>query len=332
MSVVVVVGALAFVVGLLVLRPFSTGRGRLHVRTTTSDEDRRRELLRQLRDLDDDLTAGKLTAADHERLRDPVEREVTAVGDRIKAHGRAGGSGEVGAAAANASASINQASRPGRDARSGGRRWRRRTVGLVAFAGAAASVTILLLGAVTPRSAGQTISGDAVGEGPASAVSGSVGPSTSPSASPSRPTTTPEQLAAIDAAVAQVKQNPKDVTAHLALADAYAAGGQNQLAAVEFLAVTQLDPNNAEANTQLALLAFEVGQAAQAKTMVDRALTAHPNYPDALYTRALILLMGLNQPRAAERDLNAYLAAAPFGSHRTAASTLLALASSQDHE
>jgi hypothetical protein len=42
--------------------------------------------------------------------------------------------------------------------------------------------------------------------------------------------------------------------------------------------------------------------------------------------------MGLNQPKAAERDLNAYLAAAPFGSHRTAAETLLALASSQDHK
>lgn len=329
MSVVVAVGALAFVVGLLILRPFSTGRGRVHVRATTSDEDRRRELLRQLRDLDDDLAAGKLTAADHERLRDPVEREVTAVLGRIKAHGRAGGASDP---AAKGSASANPASRPGPDAHSGGRRWRRRTVGLVAFAGAAASVTILLLGAVTPRSAGQTISGDAVGEGPASAVSGSVDPSTPPSASPSRPTTTPEQLAAIDAAVAQVKQNPKDVTAHLALADAYAAGGQNQLAAVEFLAVTQLDPSNAEANTQLALLAFEVGQAAQAKTMVDRALKAHPNYPDALYTRALILLMGLNQPQAAERDLNAYLAAAPFGSHRTAAETLLALASSQGHQ
>ncbi|HEY9482597.1 MAG TPA: tetratricopeptide repeat protein [Micromonosporaceae bacterium] len=326
MTALLVIGGLAFVVVLLIVRPLSNGRGRLHVRATTSDEDRRRELLRQLRDLDDDLAAGKLTAVDHERLRDPIEREAAAVLSRIKNQGRAGA-----ATGAGKGSQANTASRPGSDAHSGGRPWRRRTVALVAFAGAAASVTILLAGAVTPRSAGQNISGDAVGPTPTSAGSPSVDPSASSSAS-GQPATTPDQLAAIDAAVAQVEKSPKDATAHLALADAYAAGGQNQLAAVEYLAVTQLDPTNAEANTELALLAFQVGQAAQAKTMVDRALTAHPNYPDALYARALILLMGLNQPKAAERDLNAYLAAAPFGSHRTAAETLLALASSQDHK
>jgi Tfp pilus assembly protein PilF len=129
-----------------------------------------------------------------------------------------------------------------------------------------------------------------------------------------------------------VKRSPKDVSAHLALADAYAAGGASQSAAVEYLAVTRLDPTNAEANTNLALLAFEVGRTAQGKTMVDRVLAAHPNYPEGLYVRGLILLMGLRQPRAAGRDFSAYLAVAPFGSHRTAAVTLLALANSQDHQ
>jgi hypothetical protein len=329
MSVVWVMGVLAFVVGLVILRPLSTGRDRVHERVTTADEDRRRELLRQLRDLDDDLTAGKLTADDHERLRDPVEREAAVVLRRTKAHSRAAASGR---GAGTESEPASPAPRVVPVVRSGGRQWRRRTVALVAFAGAAASVTVLLVGAVTPRSAGQTISGDAVADAPTSAAGGNVVPSTPPSASASGRPATAEQLAAIDSAVAQVDQHPTDVTAHLALADAYAAGGQNQLAAVEFLAVTQLDPNNAEANTELALLAFEVGQAAQAKTMVDRVLAAHPDYPDALYARALILLMGLNQPQAAERDLNAYLAVAPFGSHRTAAETLLALASSQGHQ
>lgn len=128
-----------------------------------------------------------------------------------------------------------------------------------------------------------------------------------------------------------MQQNPKDVSAHLALAEAYAAAGASQLAAVEYLAVTRLDPANAEANTNLALLAFEVGQAGQGKIMVDRVLAANPNYPEALYVRGLINLMGLRRPKAAERDFSAYLAVAPFGSHRTAAVTLLALAQSQDH-
>jgi tetratricopeptide (TPR) repeat protein len=129
----------------------------------------------------------------------------------------------------------------------------------------------------------------------------------------------------------QVKQNPEDASAHLALADAYAAAGASQLAAVEYLVVTRLDPTNAEANTNLALLAFEVGRAAQGKAMVDRVLAAHPNYPEALYVRGLINLIGLRQTQAAERDFIAYLTVAPFGSHRTAVATLLALAQSQDH-
>ena len=90
--------------------------------------------------------------------------------------------------------------------------------------------------------------------------------------------------------------------------------------------MTQLDPGNAEANTDLALLAFEVGRARQARTMVDRALATNPKYPEGLYVRGLIDLMGLRQPAAAVRDLNAYLAAAPYGSHRTDAVTLIALA------
>jgi predicted Zn-dependent protease len=136
---------------------------------------------------------------------------------------------------------------------------------------------------------------------------------------------------AVAEAEAMVKQNPKSVPAHLALASAYVTAGASQLAAVEWLAVTRLDPGNAEANTDLALLAFEVGRARQARTMVDRALATNPTYPEGLYVRGLIDLMGLRQPAAAVRDLNAYLAAAPYGSHRTDAVTLIALAQAQGH-
>ena len=192
----------------------------------------------------------------------------------------------------------------------------------------AASVTVLLAGTVSPRHPGQTISGNPVPT--ASLAAGS--PNGQAPASPAgQKSPTSQQLAAVAAAEAQVKQHPKDAHAHLALADGYAAAGAGQLAAVEYLAVTRLDPANAEANTDLALLAFEVGRAAQGKAMVDHVLAAHPDYPEALYVRGLIDLVGLRQARAAERDLNAYLAVAPVGSHRTAVVTLLALAQSQDH-
>jgi cytochrome c-type biogenesis protein CcmH/NrfG len=325
MTVVLISGGLTFLVGLLILRPFSVTDGRPRVRAHTSDDDRRRELLRQLRDLDDDLAAGKLTQDDHARLRDPVERETAAVLDR-KAQRPAGSTAVVTASLVPGS----PVSGPPQDrgAGAGPRRWRRRTVTLVALAGAAASIAVLLAGAVSSRHAGQTITGNSVpGAAPVAAGPGG----SAPASQAGRKSPAPQQLAAVAAAEAQVKQHPKDVTAHLTLAEAYAAAGAGQLAAVEYLAVTRLDPANAEANTSLALLAFEVGRAAQGKAMVDRVLAANPGYPEALYVRGLVNLMGLHRPKAAERDFNAYLAVAPFGSHRTAAVTLLALARSQAH-
>jgi cytochrome c-type biogenesis protein CcmH/NrfG len=316
MTVVLITGGLTFVVGLLIFRPLSVTGGRLHIRAHTPDDDRRRALLRQLRDLDDDLAAGKLTEADRVRLRDPVERETAAVLQR-KTQGPAAGT-------AVATSGLPKGCDIGREAR----RRHRRTVTLLALAGAAGIIMFLLVGAVSSRLPGQTITGNSVaGTTPAAGSPSSPVPAfQSGSQSPS-----PQQLAAVAAAEARVKQDPKDASAHLALADAYAAADASQLAAVEYLVVTRLDPTNAEANTNLALLAFEVGRAAQGKAMVDQVLTAHPNYPEALYVRGLILLIGLRQPQAAERDFIAYLAVAPFGSHRTAVVTLLALAQSQGH-
>jgi cytochrome c-type biogenesis protein CcmH/NrfG len=325
MTVVIIAGVLTFAVGLLILRPFSGKAGRPQVRGHDPDDDRRRELLRQLRDLDDDLAAGKLTAGDHTRLREPVEREAATVLHR-KAQGPADGIGGGRPGAPSGPATPDP--RQGRGAGHGARRWSRRTATLLALAGAATGVAVLLAGAVSARHPGQTITGNSVaGAAPvAASPSGSA-----PAAQSGRKQPTRQQLAAVAAAQAQVKQHPKDVSAHLTLAEAYAAAGAGQLAAVEYLAVTRLDPANAEANTNLALLAFEVGQAAQGKTMVDRVLAADPKYPEALYVRGLINLMGLRHPKAAERDFSAYLAVAPFGSERTAAATLLALAQSRDH-
>jgi cytochrome c-type biogenesis protein CcmH/NrfG len=321
MTAVLISGGLTFVLGLLILRPFSVAGSRLQVRAPAPDDGRRRELLRQLRDLDDDLAAGKLTQADHVRLRGPVEREAAAV-LRRKTQDPAGGAGVVTSSTRSGSATADPPK--GRDDR-GARRWRHRTATLLALAGAAAGITFLLINAVSSRTAGQAITGDAVPGASTAAGSASGSAPASPSGHKSP---TPGQLAAVAAAEAQVKQNPKDVNAHLALAEAYAAAGADQLAAVEYLAVTRLDPANAEANTNLALLAFQVGRAVQGKAMIDRVLAAHPNYPEALYVRGLI---DLRRPRAAARDFSTYLAVAPFGSHRTAAATLLALAQSQDH-
>jgi hypothetical protein len=357
MTIVLLVGGLAFAVGLLVLRPFAAAGPagpavRPAGRVPGPANDQRRELLRQLRDLDDDLAAGKLSGDDHERLRGPVERAAAAMLTSTARASTAKGSTakEPPAGVAVATPAVPPPDSGG--ARAMGR-WRRRSAILLLIAGAAATVTVLLDHTVTPRTAGETISGTAVhgadggtsgradqaGTGsqvgmasqgnPISSVGGPSSPS--PGASPSRKAPTRQQLMAVAEAEAVVKQNPKSVPAHLALASAYVTAGASQLAAVEWLAVTQLDPGNAEANTDLALLAFEVGRARQARTMVDRALATNPKYPEGLYVRGLIDLMGLRQPAAAVRDLNAYLTAAPYGSHRTDSVTLIALAQAQGH-
>jgi cytochrome c-type biogenesis protein CcmH/NrfG len=362
MTVAIIAGVLTFVVGLLILYPFWGKPGRPQVQGHDPDDDRRRALLRQLRDLDDDLAAGKLAAGDHTRLREPLERAAAAT-LRRKAQGPAGGIGGGRSGTPSVPATPDPRSRPvtaglpsgpvtaglrsgpatsrPRPDRGAGReagRWSRRTATLLTLAAAVAGIAILLVGAVSARRPGQTITGNSVaGAAPlqaspgASAPAAQSGRAASTHTPPTRKPPTRQQLAAVAAAEAQVKQNPKDVSAHLTLAEAYAAAGASQLAAVEYLAVTRLDPANPEANTNLALLAFEVGRAAQGKAMVDRALAADPKYPEALYVRGLINLVGLRRPRAAMSDFSAYLAVAPFGSHRTAAATLFALAQSQDH-
>ena len=131
--------------------------------------------------------------------------------------------------------------------------------------------------------------------------------------------------AAVARAAEEVRRHPRRVSAHLALAHAYAAAGRAQLATVEFLAVTRLQPGNPEANTALALVAFTSGKPGSAKRLADLALRIRPGYPEALYTRGLVNAMGLHRPDAARRDLRAYLHAAPLGSHRTTVATVLAL-------
>lgn len=296
MIVTLVVVVLACLAGLAVLRPFTVGRsGALHA-DVDADEDLRRALLRQLRDLDDDLAGGKLTAEEHRALRAPVETQAIAVLRRIE---RRVGSGEL----TTGLREIRPAEKPA--AAPPGRRRLRLALGTAIGVVVLGGVVAVLSNTVNPRGSGATITGGVAAQGTPGAPAGAGDP--------------------VAAAQARVKQNPQDVAAHLNLAQAYVTAGKPNEAAIEYLAVTQLQPNNAAANTGLALLAFEAGHAPDAKKMVDKVLVAQPKYPEALYARGLIELMGLGQPAPAEHDLKAYLAAAPFGSHKSTVQTLLAM-------
>jgi tetratricopeptide (TPR) repeat protein len=276
----VVVGAFCAVAIAVVVRPMLVAKQTDFSPSAMVDQSQPRALLRQLRDLDDDLASGKVADADHRRLRGVLERQAA---DALHIAPAADPRSRTGAA------------RPSKA------RWVRRGVGLGMAAAVAVGVSMLLVSAAQERVPGSLATGEAAGGEAAG------------------------ELAAVEAAVARVTEDPQQVSAHLDLARAYANADQPQLATVEYLAAIRLDPENAEANTALALVAFTSGSAEQAEALADKALETNPGYPEALYVRGLIRAMGLNHPDAAREDLEAYLDAAPFGSHRTTVESVLAL-------
>jgi len=316
MTGILLTAALVSLSVLVILRPLALGRP-TSLTMVGSDVEARDRLLRQLRDLDNDLAAHKLDAADHARLREPVER---AAADVLVNLSTAAAAQSAPAADRPASRGAGTRQAPGQR-RANGSRLRTRLIALVAGAAVILGLGALLATSSTPRAPGATISGDAPPAERGSPGAGPAGSATGSGASAA----TPEQLAEVSAAEASVKRDPKDPEAHLALARAYEAAAAPQLATIEYLAVTQLDRANPEANAALALVALAAGQPEQGKKLVDTALAAHPGHPEALYARGLVQLMGLGQLAAGQRDLKAYLANAPFGSHRDTVETLLAM-------
>jgi cytochrome c-type biogenesis protein CcmH len=257
-------------------------------------------LQRQIEDLDDDLADGRIGEGDYRRLLAELERQATR------------------APRAPRRAAVVAPSAPrGRSAT-----WTRRGLGIGVATAAAVGVTALLISAVEQRA-------PAASAATGASASGATPDAGTSSAKPAVSAADAQRLAEVQAALQQVKAHPRQASAHVELARAYTGVRQPQLAAVEYLAATQVDPWNAEANTALALVAFKAGNARQADALVSKALAKHPTYPEALYTRGLIRAMGLHHTAAATRDLRAYERAAPMGSHRTTVATVLALLASK---
>ena len=301
----VLIGVLCAVVAAGLVRPFLVAR-RVAAAQPTVSSGASRSLLRQLRDLDDDLAAGRIAGEEHRRLRSGLEvQAVASLADPAETPHDPGRAATTRAMRTDA-----------RPAAMGGR-GRRVVVAGVAVLSAAA-VMVVLVRAVDHRDP----------------VPVSAGTDSAPSLEPPKVDVpartvggraTKAALVDVERAVAQVKSHPGQAATHVELARAYTAAGQPQLASVEYLAATRIDAGNVEANTALALVAFKAGNARLADSLVTKGLRAHPHYPEALYTRGLIRAMGLHRSAAAAKDLRAYQAAAPAGSHRTTVATVLAL-------
>ena len=123
----------------------------------------------------------------------------------------------------------------------------------------------------------------------------------------------------------RVADHPNDVAARLDLAQRYLEIGDTR-AVQQYLAVLELDPDNAEANAKLGFLLYRAGRTEEGLRQVEIALETAPEYPEALYYRGVILLEGLDRPEEAAASLRDYLRVAPFGAYREDAEALLARA------
>jgi tetratricopeptide (TPR) repeat protein len=294
-AITVVMLALVGVAAWAVLGPFQRGTAAVLERAGDPLEDERRRALRHLRDLDEDLALGKLDEEAHKAARAEAEARAVAV---LRALEHREGTGELLAGLRE----VRERADPGTAAPP---RWKR-----VAFAGLAVAVvlvgiTVLLSRATRDRGAEATITGDA-------------------GAAAQRP----DQSAPLSVFEQRVRDHPDDVAARLDLGRRYLDAGKLREATGQYLAAQKLDPGNVDANTNLSLLLFRAGLVSPALRAVDRALATDARYPEALYAKGLIELMGVQDPRAAVKSLQAYLDAAPFGSHRDTVEQLLQFARS----
>jgi len=294
-AVTVVMLALVGVAAWAVLGPFQRGTAAVLERAGDPLEDERRRALRHLRDLDEDLALGKLDEEAHKAARAEAEARAVAV---LRALEHREGTGEL-------LAGLREVRERPAGETAPPSRWQR-----VAFAGLAVAVvlagTTLLTRATRDRGAEATITGADAG------------------AAAQRP----DQSAPLSVFEQRVSDHPGDVAARLDLGRRYLDAGKLREATDQYLAAQKLDPGNVDANTNLSLLLFRSGLVEPALRAVNRALATDARYPEALYAKGLIELMGVQDPKAAVKSLQAYLDAAPFGSHRDTVEQLLQFARS----
>ena len=266
-----------------VLRPFGSGRKVLVERLADPLEDERVGLLRTLRELEDERARGELTEANYRSLRGETEQRAVAVLRALEARE---GAGELvsGVRALRAASSED-----GHATGAAAALPRRQMLPAVLIGVAVLGLSVPLLArALSNRTSGEPISGFAQGS-------------------------SADSLAMFERRVAD---HPRDLAAHLDLAERYLATGNTAAAAAQYLVALQIDPRNAEAQAKLGFLLYQGGKAEEGLRAIETALAVDPSYPEALYYKGVILLRALGRPTDAARAFRAYLAAAPFGARR----------------
>lgn len=162
--------------------------------------------------------------------------------------------------------------------------------GIVVFALAAA---VILGGALGERLPGQTATGNQQLGGDASPAEGGT--------------------ADLETLQTAVDDDPDDVDARLAYADALLADGQAAEALRQYDAAAEVDPSDARARASGGFLVFQAGLVEDALERLDAAEAADPTYPDTYFLRGIVLLRGQGDGEAAEAAFTRYLEMAPGG-------------------
>ena len=274
---------LAVVAAIGVLRPFTRpARGTVEALADPL-EDERLGLLRALKDLDDERSTAGISEETYRLLRAETEVRAVAV---LRAMQAREGSAAVGEAELAELRASRRAASNGNGSGPPGASRRRILATLVVGAVAIGALVPVLIHAVGSRGAGAPLTG------------------TLPTAG--NPLAFFEQ---------RVKGHPDDLAARLDLAERYLEAGNAQGAIAQYLEALRIDPQDPEARSTLGFLLFRAGRTQDGLRAVQQALAADPTYPEALYYEGIIELQGLHRPDLAREAFQAYLRAAPFGSH-----------------
>jgi cytochrome c-type biogenesis protein CcmH len=243
-----------------------------------------------IQELDEDLAAGRLSAADHAELRKKSERQAAALLTRLRQAER-------------------QAREPKRPAATPGPTLGERLRGPVGLTvGAVALVVIgVVIGALLARSTtDQPPAPVRVGEGALGAGA------------------RPAPSARLEALRREAEDERAPVERILAFAHAALDEGQTPAAIAAYKRVLAREPRNVEAITHMGLILYQGNHVDQALARLDEALAIDPRYAHAHWDRAQILFHARQDYAGAARSLEAFLAIVPTGQDADRARAMLA--------
>lgn len=248
--------------------------------TVSPDRDRLEELrdlaLRDLAEVDRQVSAGELSSEDAEELRRRYEHQALTALNRLQA--------------------LSNTAQPASAANGGGATpakprtavvTSRRVLYVVGIA-VAVSAAFLVQRNLLDRPAGGFVTGNEVLQ------------------TESQPAPAPRDLSKVTdkELEAVVEANPDVLGMRLALARRYLDDGRYDLAVVHYTKVLEKEPKNPEALTHLGWVMFQVGRPEQGAELVDQAVEADPELADAWWVQASIRLYGLKDPGAAISSLD----------------------------